>query len=133
VTNANFVHRNAWYTLTSATVKMCVLEYCTPSNPQTGIIALAIIVPKPSDPLQDESVSRNSAANAYFEGRLTLLSQKQSISLLQRNAVPRVLIIWRESRRVCGLGDFASNDLLQRVDTLARGIESVHKMHLRRL
>jgi hypothetical protein len=31
---------------------------------------------------------------------------------------------------VCGLGDFASNDLFQSVDALARGIDSVHEMHI---
>ena len=42
----------------------------------------------------------------------------------------RVLVIWRESRRVCGFGDFASNDLFQSVEALARGVEGVHEMHV---
>lgn len=43
--------------------------------------------------------------------------------------VPGVLVVGRESGRVGGLGDLGASDLLQRVDALAFGIESVHEMH----
>lgn len=41
----------------------------------------------------------------------------------------RILVVWRKSCRMCGLRDFARNDLLQGIDALAIGIEGVHKMH----
>lgn len=60
---------------------------------------------------------------------LTLLSQQKAVSLLKRNTVSRVLVIWREARWVCRLGDLAVVDLLQRVDALAGRVKGVHKMH----
>lgn len=39
--------------------------------------------------------------------------------------LPRVLVIRRESRRVSTLGNLTVEDLLESVDALARGIESV--------
>lgn len=61
--------------------------------------------------------------------RLTLLGQEQPVSLLQRHPMSRVLVIRRKSRRVSRLGHFARNDLVQRVNALAIGINGVHKMH----
>lgn len=60
---------------------------------------------------------------------LTLLRQKQSVSLLQCNAMSGVLVIWREARRVCRLGDLARDDLLEGIDTLASAVDGVHEMH----
>jgi hypothetical protein len=63
-------------------------------------------------------------------GRLTLLSQQKSVSLLQRHTMSRVLVVRRKASWVRRLGDFARNDLLEGVDTLASGVGGVHKMHL---
>lgn len=63
------------------------------------------------------------------EEKLTLLRQKQSISLLQRNPMSGVLVIWREARRVCRLGDLARDDLLEGIDPLAGAVDGVHEMH----
>jgi len=60
---------------------------------------------------------------------LTLLRQKQSISLLERNPMSGVLVIWREARRVCRFGDLARDDLLEGIDTLASAVDGVHEMH----
>jgi hypothetical protein len=64
-------------------------------------------------------------------GPLTLLRQKQTVSLLDGDAVPRVLVVGREARGVGALGDLAINDLAQRVDALGRvlGVGDVHQMH----
>jgi hypothetical protein len=61
----------------------------------------------------------------------TLLGQKQSISLLNRNAMPRVLVIRRKPGRMRALADFAVDDFLQSVDALGgvRGVGDEHKMH----
>jgi hypothetical protein len=61
--------------------------------------------------------------------KLTLLRHEQPISLLQRHAMSRVLIIGRKPRRMRALCDFSTGNLLQRVDALAGGIEGVHEMH----
>jgi len=58
-----------------------------------------------------------------------LLHHEQTVALLERNPVPRVLVIRREPRWVRRLGDLAINDLLQRVLALAIRSEGVHKMH----
>lgn len=42
----------------------------------------------------------------------------------------RVLVIWRESCGVRGLGHFARHNLVQGVDALPSGIEGEHKMHV---
>jgi hypothetical protein len=42
----------------------------------------------------------------------------------------RVLVVRRKASWVRRLGDFARNDLLEGVDTLASGVGGVHKMHL---
>jgi hypothetical protein len=60
---------------------------------------------------------------------LTLLRQKQSISLLQRNTMSRIFIIRRKPRRMRTLRHFSTGDLLQRIYALAGGIEGVHEMH----
>lgn len=60
---------------------------------------------------------------------LTFLGQKQSISLFQGNAVSGVFIIGRESGRVCRLGDFSTDNLLEGIYALAIGIQSIHEMH----
>lgn len=41
-----------------------------------------------------------------------------------------VLVVWGESGRMRRLGDLAGSDLLERIDALAFGIESVHEMHV---
>jgi len=63
----------------------------------------------------------------------TLLRQKQSIALLNRNPVPAVLVVGRETGRVRALADFAVDDLFQRVDALGRvrRVGDVHEMHAR--
>lgn len=43
--------------------------------------------------------------------------------------VPRVLVVGGEAGGVGALGDLVADDLLQRVDALALGVESVHEMH----
>lgn len=43
--------------------------------------------------------------------------------------IPGVLVVWREPRRVRGLGDLAFGDFLQRVGALAVRVESVHEVH----
>jgi hypothetical protein len=65
---------------------------------------------------------------------LTLLCQKQAIALLDGDPVPRVLVIGREPRWVGRLGDFAVNDLFERVDALGRVLRvgDKHKMHAAR-
>lgn len=79
---------------------------------------------------------------------LTQLCQKQAITLLECDSlsvtssepcpssvwpcavfVPRVLVVWRKSGRVCGFGDFGAGDFLEGIDALASGVESVHEMH----
>lgn len=42
---------------------------------------------------------------------------------------PRVRVVGREARRVRRVCDAAVDDLLERVDALALGIEGVHEMH----
>ena len=44
-------------------------------------------------------------------------------------ALPRVLVIWRESRGMCAFRDFTRLDLLQGVYSLAIGVEGKHQMH----
>jgi hypothetical protein len=63
--------------------------------------------------------------------KLTLLCQKQSISLLDRDPVPRVLVIGRETGRVGALGDLAVDDFLERVDALrwVLRVRNEHEMH----
>ena len=63
-------------------------------------------------------------------GLLTFVSRKKSESLLQSNSLTRVLVVWRESGRVCGFGDFALGvGLIKSVDALAVVVQVVHKMH----
>lgn len=45
--------------------------------------------------------------------KLTLLCDKQSISLLQRNTMSRVLVIRRKASRVCGFRDFSRDHFLE--------------------
>jgi len=59
-----------------------------------------------------------------------LLGDEKTVALLEGDAVSRVLVVGREASRVCGLCDLGASDLLQGVDTLALGIESVHQMHI---
>jgi len=62
---------------------------------------------------------------------LTLLRQKQSIALLNRHPMPRVLVVRGETGRMRALADFAVDDFLERVDALGR-VERVgdeHEMH----
>lgn len=80
-------------------------------------------------PHQPHSLAHNHATKGG-PGTLTLLRQEQPVPLLQRHAVAAVLVVWREARRVRGLGHLAAVDLLQRVDALARRVEGVHEMHL---
>ena len=56
-----------------------------------------------------------------LEGRrLTLLRQKQPVSLLQRNPMSRIFVVRREASRMGRLGDHAFDSLfLERVDSLA--------------
>lgn len=55
-----------------------------------------------------------------FCNLVLLLCQEQPISLLDRNAMPRVLVIRGEACRVRALANFAVDDLLERVDALGR-------------
>ena len=66
-----------------------------------------------------------------ISGIHTLLRQKQSISPLDGNAVPRVLVVGREPGGMRTLADFAVDDFLEGIDAL-RGVGrvgDVHKMH----
>ena len=77
---------------------------------------------------QLQSHPRNSLKQ---KSKLTLLRQKQSISLLNRHPVPRVLVVRREPSRMRALAHFAVDDFFQRVDAL-RGVGwvgDVHEMH----
>lgn len=61
---------------------------------------------------------------------LLLLSWQKVVSLLQGNSLSGVLVVWRESGRVSGFGDLAvGGDLVQSVNTLTVGSQSVHQMH----
>lgn len=51
------------------------------------------------------------------------------IDRLNKESLPRVLVVGREASRVCRLCDLGAVDLLQGVDTLAFAVESVHEMH----
>lgn len=65
------------------------------------------------------------------EKKHTLLRQKKTVSLLNRNPVPAVLVVGREARRVRALADLAINHFLERVDALrrVRRVGNVHEMH----
>ena len=61
----------------------------------------------------------------------TLLCQEKPVSLLECDAVSRVLVVGRESGRVRAFGHGAIEDLAECVDALARcRVFSVHKMHI---
>jgi hypothetical protein len=61
----------------------------------------------------------------------TLLCQEQSVALLDGDPVPRVLVVGRKPCWVGRLGDFAVNDLFERVDALGRVLRvgDKHEMH----
>lgn len=78
--------------------------------------------------LESDSVSVRSFWSAFLLSHMRQLHSASFFGMLH-SSVPRVLVVWREPRRVCRLGDFGTGDLLERVDALALGIEGVHKMH----
>lgn len=71
-----------------------------------------------------------------FDGRPVDLSSILSFSFFfcksrkeERHGIPGVFVVGRKSGRVCRLCDFGTDNLLERVDALAVGVESVHEMH----
>jgi len=60
---------------------------------------------------------------------ILLLGDEKTVTLLEGDTVSGVLVVGRKSGRVCRLGDLGTDNLLERVDALAVGVESVHKMH----
>jgi len=68
---------------------------------------------------------------ATLASKHTLLGQKQAIALLDRDTVPRVLVVGREARRVRALADLPVDNLLECVDALRglRRVGDVHEMH----
>lgn len=60
---------------------------------------------------------------------ILLLSQEKLKASLESNALARPLVIGGEARGVGGLGDLSLGDLLEGVQAIALGVESVHKMH----
>lgn len=77
------------------------------------------------------SIAVSAPKNPNFHGRCesNLIARFHLFSRAQNDSVPGVLVVGREPRWVGRLGDFGAVDLLERVDALALGIESVHKMH----
>lgn len=71
-----------------------------------------------------------STGTSYLKAH-TLLGQKQTVALLDGDAMPRVLVVWREPGGVCALADLAIDDFFERVDALARVLRvgDVHEMH----
>jgi len=80
--------------------------------------------------LRSSKKTRSVKSYNFQRRNLTLLRQKQPISLLQRNPMSGVFIIWRKPRRMRRFGDFSRNNLLQCVYTLALLVEGVHEMHI---
>lgn len=71
--------------------------------------------------------SSNLISDSYIH---TLLCWQHIVSLLESHSLSRVLVIGRKSSRVSTLSDFTiTSKLLKSVDSLALGIEGVHKMH----
>lgn len=68
---------------------------------------------------------------ATFKPTRTLLCQEKAVSLLECDAVSRVLVVGRKSGGVCALRHGTIEDFAERVDALARRrVLSVHQMHV---
>lgn len=81
---------------------------------------------------------RKLVLKAFRLGKLTLLSDQKTVSLLQGNTMSGVLVVWREASWVSRLGDLKRSspgswlgvsDLLEGVKALALWRKSVHQMH----